>query len=77
MVKLRVEKPGALSRRLVMPAHLNDVIHWRDRAEGARGVAECLTTTDAQRIMLDIADSYEKLMQQEIDRLIAPGVKVG
>jgi hypothetical protein len=60
-----------------MRAPLDDVIYCRDRAEEARGMAECLTTADAQRLMLEIADSYEKLMQRGIDRLIAARAKVG
>ena len=60
-----------------MRAALDDVIYCRDRAEEARGVAECLTTPEAQRLMLDIADNYEKRMRQGIDRLIAARVKVG
>jgi hypothetical protein len=60
-----------------MRAPLDDVIYCRDRAEAARGVAECLSTSDAQRLMLDVADSYEKRMQQGIDRLIAALVNVG
>jgi len=52
-----------------MPAQLNDVMDWIVRAEGARGVAECLTDPDARRIMLGIADEYDDLVQQEIGRL--------
>lgn len=54
-----------------MRAPLDDLIYWRDRAQAARGVAECLTEPDAQRIMLDIADIYEKHMLHGLDRLIA------
>jgi hypothetical protein len=57
-----------------MPAHLNDVLDWIVRAEGARGVAECLTDPDAHRIMLGIADEYDKLAQQAIDQLISTRV---
>jgi hypothetical protein len=53
-----------------MQAQLNDVLDWIARAEGARGVAECLTDPDAQRVMLGIAGEYDKLAQQGIDRLI-------
>jgi len=51
-----------------MPAHLNDVLDWVVRAEGARRVAECLIDPDARRIMLGIADEYDHLVQQEIGR---------
>jgi hypothetical protein len=62
-----------------MPAQLNDVVDWIVRAEGARGVAECLTDRDARRIMLGIADKYDDLVQQEIGRLALTlaRVKVG
>jgi len=62
-----------------MPAQLDEVIDWIVRAEGARGVAECLTDPDARRIMLGIADEYDDLVQQEIGRLalILARVKVG
>jgi hypothetical protein len=65
-------KPGGLP----MPAHLNDVLDWIVRAEGARGVAECLIDPDAHRIMLGIADEYDKLAQQAIDQLISTRVTV-
>jgi hypothetical protein len=60
-----------------MPAHLNDVLDWIVRAEGARGVAECLIDPEAHRIMLGIADEYDRLVQQEIGRLAPARVKVG
>ena len=68
---------AALSGWVIMRTPLDDVIYSRDRAEAARGAAESLTTPDAQPLMLDIADCYEKRMQQGIDRLIAARVKVG
>ncbi len=59
-----------------MPAQLDEVIDWIVRAEGARGVAECLTDRDARRIMLGIADEYDKLVQREIGRCAPVRVKV-
>jgi hypothetical protein len=59
-----------------MPAQLNDVMDWIVRAEGARGVAECLTDRDARRIMLGIADEYDKLVQREIGRRAPVRIKV-
>jgi hypothetical protein len=43
---------------------LNNVEHWRDRAEEARVHAEQLTDPEARRMMLDIAKSYERLAER-------------
>jgi hypothetical protein len=47
---------------------LNNVEHWRDRAEEARVHAEQLTDPDARRMMLDIAKSYDKLAERAAAR---------
>jgi hypothetical protein len=58
-----------------MPAHLDDVLDWIVRADDARGVAECLVDPEAHRIMLGIADEYDKLVEQEIGRFGAARAK--
>jgi hypothetical protein len=38
---------------------INDPKHWRERAEGARALADQMEDQDARRKMLRIADDYE------------------
>jgi hypothetical protein len=47
---------------------LNNVRHWRDRAEKARMHADQLTDPEAKHMMLGIAESYEKLAQRAEER---------
>jgi hypothetical protein len=44
-----------------MPLTLNDVEHWRRRAEEARGLAQQIADPKARRHMLNVADQYEML----------------
>ncbi|HWI27458.1 MAG TPA: hypothetical protein VN668_10855 [Stellaceae bacterium] len=37
---------------------------WRDRAEEARAHAESMINPSARRIMLEIAEGYEKLIRE-------------
>jgi hypothetical protein len=53
-----------------MLAVLHGVTYWRDLAEEARAVAEHLTTPDAKRIMVDVAESYEKLAEGAQQRIL-------
>jgi len=46
-----------------MPDSVLDNQHWRERAEEARSIAEQLSDPDAKRMMLRIADDYERLAQ--------------
>jgi len=39
---------------------INDPKHWRERAEGARTLADQMEDQDARRNMLRIADDYEE-----------------
>jgi hypothetical protein len=43
------------------PRLIDDAKHWRDRACEARAVAEGLIDPQSKRIMLDIAEGYERL----------------
>jgi hypothetical protein len=47
---------------------LDNVRHWRDRAEEARMHVEQMTDPEARRMMLDIADSYDKLAKRAEQR---------
>jgi hypothetical protein len=42
-------------------AHFNDPEHWRKRAEESRVLAEQMNDETAKKIILGIADDYEKL----------------
>ena len=47
-----------------MPARsINDPQHWLDRAKEARALAEAIADLEAKRMMLGIADDYERLAQ--------------
>jgi hypothetical protein len=54
-----------------MLALLNDVNHWRNHAEEARALADVLTDPEARRVMLGIAEGYDKLVQQAEVRIAA------
>jgi hypothetical protein len=50
---------------------INDPKHWRERAEGARRLADQMEDQDARRKMLRVADDYEELALQAERRLKA------
>jgi|GraSoi_2013_60cm_1033757.scaffolds.fasta_scaffold81193_1 hypothetical protein len=54
---------------------LNDVTHWRNRAEEVRGVAEHLPNAEARRVMLGIAEGYDRLAQGGEARIAAGGIR--
>ena len=43
---------------------LNNVEHWRSRAEEARTIAELMNDAECRRMMLRIADDYEKIAKK-------------
>ena len=52
-----------------MPARsINDPQHWLDRAKEARALAETIADLEAKRVMLGIADDYERLAQRAEER---------
>ena len=51
-------------------ALINSPSHWRDRAEEARRIAEDMADAEAKRMMLDIADGYDRLAQHAENRLL-------
>jgi ribosome-binding protein aMBF1 (putative translation factor) len=44
--------------------------HWRERAEEARAHAQQMTDPEAKRMMLAIAEDYEKLARRAQERLV-------
>jgi hypothetical protein len=60
-----------------MATLLNDVTHWHNRAEEARIVAEGLTDSVAKRMMLGVAESYDKLVRHAEARIAADTHKSG
>jgi hypothetical protein len=56
--------------RAMVMALINDPSHWRDRAEEARRIAEDISDAEAKRMMLGIADGYDRLAQHAEQRLL-------
>jgi hypothetical protein len=55
----------------VMPYRsFNDPKHWRERAEEARTHAQQMTDPEVKRMMLTIAEDYEKLARRAQERLV-------
>jgi hypothetical protein len=55
----------------VMPYRsFNDPSHWRERAQEARTHAQQMTDPEAKRMMLAIAEDYEKLARRAQERLV-------
>jgi hypothetical protein len=50
-----------------MPWRLN-VRHWLDRAEKARAIAGQMNDPEAKRVMLGIADGYERMAKLAEER---------
>jgi hypothetical protein len=47
---------------------LNNIKHWQDRAEEARTHADHITDPEARRMMLEIANSDDKLAKRAEER---------
>jgi hypothetical protein len=52
---------------------LNSTKHWQERAEGARVHAEQLTDIGAKRMMLGIAETYQRLARRAERRQLSAG----
>jgi hypothetical protein len=57
-----------LVRLLARLALLNSVRHWLDRAEEARAVAGQINDPEARRVMLGIAEGYERMAKLAEER---------
>jgi hypothetical protein len=52
-----------------MPKLIDLPEHWRARAEESRVLAEQLSDPETRRMMLGIAQSYERLAERAAERL--------
>jgi hypothetical protein len=53
-----------------MPSHIiDDIQHWRDRAEQSRVLAEQMNDAIAREMMLRIASNYERMAEQAVARV--------
>jgi hypothetical protein len=48
---------------------LDDAEHWWSRAEETRTIAELMNDPEAQRIMFNIAEGYDRLAERAADRV--------
>jgi hypothetical protein len=51
-----------------MKTLLDDAEHWWSRAEETRTIAELMNDPEAKRIMLDIAEGYDRLAERAAAR---------
>jgi len=61
----------------LLPSLLNNVRHWQERAEEARAVAGQMSDAEARRVMLGIADGYERLAKLAEARNEQPAASSG
>jgi hypothetical protein len=55
-----------------MPAHTyDDPKHWYDRATEVRGLADAVANVEARRMMLQLADDYDKLGDCAAERQVS------
>ena len=47
---------------------INDAKHWRDRAAEMRALSDEIKDLEAQRLMLKLANDYDKLSDRAEDR---------
>ncbi len=47
---------------------INDAKHWRDRAAEMRELSDAIKDAEAQRIMLTLANDYDRLAERAEDR---------
>jgi hypothetical protein len=52
---------------------LNNGKHWQERAQEARVHADQLTDPEAKRMMLGIAESYDRLAKRAEERQLSAG----
>jgi len=70
-VSLCAIAPAVVREQIVsgMGAHgINDAKHWRDRAAEMRALSDQIKDPQAQRMMLKLANDYDKLADRAEDR---------
>jgi len=55
---------------------LNDAKHWRDRAAEMRVLSDEIKDPQAQRMMLKLANDYDKLADGAEDRTARDGISI-
>ena len=53
---------------------INDAKHWRDRAAQMRVLSDAMKELEAQRMMLKLANDYDKLADRAEDRASRDGM---
>ena len=57
----RDRSAARFANRIVPDSTLDDPKHWQERAEEARSIAEELKDPESKRMLLRIADDYDRL----------------
>jgi hypothetical protein len=52
-----------------MQTLIDDAEHWWSRAEETRTVADLLNDAESRRIMLEIAEGYDRLAERAAERV--------
>lgn len=59
-----------------MPFFVNDQIHWRQRADETRALAETLTDASAQSQMMEVAAAYDRMAERAANSPIKSPLKL-
>jgi hypothetical protein len=51
---------------------MDDIEHWRQRARRAREQAEQITDSHARKLMLAVADNYDRIVRRAAARAAIP-----
>ena len=67
-VESQLRSEGSFDSPIMLSHILDDVQHWRGRAEASRVLAEQMSDAIAREMMLRIASNYERIAEQAIAR---------
>ena len=67
-VESQLRSEGSFDSPIMLSHILDDVQHWRGRAEESRVLAEQMNDAIAREMMLRIASNYERIADQAIAR---------
>lgn len=65
MAERRIALPGV---QIMALQGINDAKHWRDRATEMRVLSDTMRDQETQRIMLTLANDYDRLADRAEDR---------